>query len=65
MRYTIKIDLDNAAFEPSKGHEVARILRELANDVEQFAFTKASGGVRFPVRDVNGNRVGDHGYTRR
>lgn len=63
MRYFIEIDTDNAAFEDATGPEVARILREIAERVEGYSFDEQNAGVRFPVRDVNGNRCGTHGYT--
>lgn len=48
----IEIDTGNAAFEDSPWSECARILRQLADDMER------NGGVPFNLRDINGNRVG-------
>jgi hypothetical protein len=62
VRYTIQIDTEGAAFEDQPGCEIARILRELANTVEGFAFDRQNRRVKFPVRDINGNRCGTHGY---
>lgn len=56
MKFTVKIDCDNAAFGFQEGVEVARILRDLADSVED-------GGNWFPLLDVNGNRVGEAQYT--
>jgi len=58
--YRISIDLDNAAFEAQEGAEVARILRELAEECEE-------GGVaeNLTLRDVNGNTVGQAKRTGR
>lgn len=54
MYTIIRIDMDNAAFErPS--WEVARILRELADRVEDTHFAP---GHDQALRDVNGNEVG-------
>ena len=50
MKARIQITMNNAAFdEPAT--ELARILRELADDVEQGQDAKN-------LRDVNGNKVG-------
>lgn len=48
--FTIKIKTDNAAFE-DKNAEIARILREIANDLEKDY-------VRSVILDHNGNNVG-------
>ena len=62
MKLVVTIDMDNAAFEPCSGDEVARILRQLArlfdheDTATQLATVAHEGGL--PVRDVNGNRVG-------
>lgn len=55
MKFTVEIECDNAAFEDDSGAEVARILRNLAAELEN------NPGVlgRFPLRDTNGNRVGE------
>lgn len=55
-RFTLTIDTDNDAFQPSPGPELARILRDAAARVEY-------GDVREPgdergLRDANGNTVG-------
>ena len=53
MTVTISIQCENAAFEePDSGRELARILRQLA---EQFE----DGQVPGTLRDVNGNTVGE------
>ena len=58
MRFQVDIATNGAAFEgPGEpGGEVARILRDLADRVED-------GGNSFPLRDVNGNRVGSADYV--
>lgn len=54
-RVTITIDTDNAAFEDAgRAHETARILRELADRIED---TDLPNGM-LHLRDVNGNTVG-------
>jgi hypothetical protein len=57
MRYEVHIGMSNAAFEDDDpGFEVARLLRELADEVEG----RSLAGLQQPVRlrDYNGNRVG-------
>jgi hypothetical protein len=55
-KYTVKITMDNAAFnddgEPQEGQEVARLLRRLAANVEYDE--KVSD---LSLNDVNGNKV--------
>lgn len=55
MKLTVTINMDNAAFEPTNGIEVARILRYLAEicDNQNLPPTMA-----LLIRDVNGNAVG-------
>ena len=48
---TIKIKTGNSAFEGAIGLEVARILREMAYDVENTDEMKAT------YNDANGNKV--------
>ena len=62
MRYYLEIDLDNGAFSLSGGPglALAELLREIAGQVEGYNFRNAP--TRFPIRDGNGNRVGQHGY---
>ena len=51
MAITITIETDNAVFdEDSNNQEVARILNQLAGEIEQ----NDCGG----LRDINGNTVG-------
>lgn len=50
---TVEIATDNAAFDPEPGYELARILRDLADNLEQ-----GSAPDTFVLRDVNGNKVG-------
>ena len=59
MRYFLELDLDNAAFEDNPGLEVARILREVADRVDGYSFRNPR--TVSPLRDINGNRVGQHG----
>ena len=52
MNFTLNIDCDNAAFEEDASAEVARILRTLADKLD-------NGQSYFPnVFDLNGNTVG-------
>ena len=52
--YNVTIETENAAFEgDDKCDEVARILRRLAQNVENM------GLCEYVLRDINGNRVGN------
>lgn len=53
MNITITIDTDNAAFEGAEVEEVARILSELAWEIEDNAHIDDCS-----LRDINGNTVG-------
>ena len=49
--FTLKFETDNAAFDEDHRQETARILREIAREIE--------GGLNDgPVRDINGNKIG-------
>lgn len=53
----ISVDMGNAAFEDAgEMNELARILRGAADRIE-------GGDTEFPLRDINGNRVGAVGDT--
>lgn len=52
--FKIEFSTDNAAFADDAGREVARILRDWADKMEDRGDAFYSG----PVRDLNGNRVG-------
>lgn len=60
MTATITINCDNAAFTDHTGHELARILRRLADGVEYLDCD--SFGTEYnrnlALRDINGNEVG-------
>lgn len=56
MEARIVVNMDNAAFEePGGATELGRILRRLADEVEQDG---AGAMERHTLRDFNGNRVG-------
>ncbi|MDR9836814.1 MULTISPECIES: hypothetical protein [Herbaspirillum] len=61
MQASIKIDMGNAAFENSPSSEVARILRELADKVEDRGVSIGDG---IKLYDVNGNNVGQFEVTK-
>lgn len=56
MKLAINIDLDNDAFQPEAGEEVARILRDAADRCERLG--NLFDDLRANLRDVNGNTVG-------
>jgi hypothetical protein len=51
MKAKITVEMDNAAFEDSPAGELARILRDLSDKIEE-----GEDSVR--LRDLNGNVVG-------
>jgi len=55
MKLRVTIELDNAAFEPGPGQEVARILRGLADWSEDQGLL---AGESIKLLDINGNHVG-------
>lgn len=55
-QFTLNIETGNAAFEDGAYLEVSRILRELANRIEQ------TESMEHNLRDVNGNHVGSCNY---
>ena len=56
MKATIKIEMNNAAFEGDcDGEELARILRELA---DRICWAGIEPSDVFGLRDVDGNSVG-------
>jgi hypothetical protein len=58
---TIVIETDNAAFADSTaGREVARILRKLADQVEDWPGVNTFS---IGLRDLNGNTVGKADFT--
>lgn len=60
--FTVSIETGNAAFDETPGlgatrsREIARILRELADNVERHDY--GTGAQVDWLRDINGNRVG-------
>ena len=56
MKAIIEINLDNDAFQRD-GRELARVLRNVAEDVEACNVT--SEGAYICIIDINGNKVGD------
>lgn len=57
---TITFETDNAAFEDNCPQETARILRDLADRIENGL---GSGLERGAVMDINGNRIGSWDWT--
>jgi len=61
MKYYIEIDADNDAFyQNGPATEIRRLLGEIAFRVESFSFEHEEN--EFPIKDINGNKVGVHGY---
>jgi hypothetical protein len=60
MDCTIKINMDNAAFEGSDASvELARILRDLSKRVYASTLEQNDTDFHIPLMDINGNHVGD------
>ncbi len=57
MKATIEINLDNDIFQLGGGLELARLLRNLADDVENN--NACNLGSYIAIIDINGNRVGE------
>ena len=57
MDITVTINTDNAAFEGQEDYETARILRKLADNIEQAHGPANCDGMK--LRDYNGNTVGE------
>ncbi len=56
MKFKLEIEMENAAFEEQQeGYEASRILNNLANKIAPYSLAI---GDTFPLKDVNGNRVG-------
>lgn len=55
MTFKVSIEMDNAAFEESSGVEVARILRSVADAIDE---QDVLPGFEMNLRDINGNKVG-------
>lgn len=55
MKITIKMDTENDAFQENTFAEVARILKEAADNIKVGAWPET-------LRDHNGNRVGEIYY---
>lgn len=50
--FRINFGTDNAAFDDEAGTETCRILRSIAKNIE-------NGDLYGPVRDINGNLIGN------
>ena len=58
-KFTLEIEMNNAAFEESPIGELGRILKRLANDVNRGDFATDE----MKLRDTNGNTVGFARYN--
>lgn len=59
MTLKITINIDNAAFDGRMEYEVASILLSFLARIQN------GGGLEMPLRDTNGNTVGEARLTRR
>ena len=53
MDFKLTVNMDNAAFDSHEPVELVRILRKLADRIED------AGDMAHVVMDINGNRVGE------
>lgn len=60
-RFTLTIDMGNAAFADEPATELARILRQVTQNLADRDLPAA--GHRHPLGDANGNRVGSYIIT--
>jgi hypothetical protein len=61
MKLTIEINQDGAAFDDGHNEETARILRTLADQIEDYrseANALLGDGEKVTIRDLNGNNCG-------
>ena len=61
MQFTLRLTLDNAAFDSPNGDEIARILRKLARSLEGSDVgpdVETGEPTSDPLFDINGNRCG-------
>ena len=66
MKFKIAFDTDNAAFEDDNGpHEIARVLRRIADDFEAGRNGKLPDGIPASIRDINGNCIGEWKWGRK
>jgi len=56
MKITIEFDTENAAFEDDRFGEVSRILEFAERKTLNCLYD--GGGIRVPIKDINGNRAG-------
>jgi hypothetical protein len=55
MRFTLELDMDNAAFDDDESYELAAILERITEKVRTDWGSRLITG---PVLDTNGNTVG-------
>lgn len=63
MAFRLEFKTDSAAFHdgdgnPEAGFEIARILREIADKYDSGVWS--TNGPALPVKDANGNRIGEY-----
>ena len=64
MELQIKLSTDNAAFNPSIGLEVARILKNYANSIKDVLNDGSNTWeLETTLKDLNGNKVGSVVYV--
>ena len=59
MKIKIDINCDNAAFFPCPGHEIARILNKLADNMSDMNIVDMTNMEKTALWDINGNKIGN------
>lgn len=64
IKFALIIDSENAAFQPNPQPEIARILRETADEIESNSIESQewSGHDLLKIYDINGNAIGTCGF---
>ena len=65
MKFELEIAMDNDAFGETRDDAAAEVERILAGLSVNFAKHVSAGLLTFPIRDANGNRVGEWRVTAR
>lgn len=64
MKFKAEVRMENESFQQDGNHELASILRDLANKIEAESHEFSKAG-KIVLKDCNGNRVGFAEFTTR
>ena len=54
MKFECEIDMENAAFAHNLHYELAKLIKKIASEVNDFAYSERTKA----VWDTNGNKIG-------